>query len=173
MRPVPRSIRSGADPSVPDAKWRYKRAPDYSLTNATFETTKSTDWAADSLERLIQNLVKNWEKEASFKVDPREWRTISHEHYSFHLNGGPGMSADDMLHIGTYNALIGTAGIAGVYDTKEMDFTASHKLFKGAMKTFNWEVVEVLGAPPKVSVKWRHWGTPDPPPPPPSLPPSR
>lgn len=103
--------------------------------------------------------MKNWEKEASYKVDPKEWRTISQESYSFHLNGGPGMSAEDMLQMGTYNALIGEEGIKGVYETKEMDFSKSHKLFKGAMKTFNWEVVEVLGAPPKVSVKWRHWGT--------------
>jgi hypothetical protein len=102
--------------------------------------------------------VKNWEKEASYKVDPKEWRTISQDHYSFHLNGGPGMNAEDMLRLGTYNALIGEHGVKGVYETTAMDFSKSHKLFKGAMKTFNWEVLEVLGGPPKVSVKWRHWG---------------
>ncbi|RPA77053.1 hypothetical protein BJ508DRAFT_187873, partial [Ascobolus immersus RN42] len=151
------------DPNVvlkDDAKWRYKRAPDYSLTTTTFEKTKSTSWEKNptSLEFLVQNLVKNWEKEASYKVDPKEWRTISQDSYSFHLNGGPGMSADDMLHLGTYNALIGEKGVKGVYETSAMDFNTSHKLFKGAMKTFNWEVLEVLGAPPKVSIKWRHWG---------------
>lgn len=39
-----------------------------------------------------------------------------------------------------------------------MDFSKSHKLFKGAMKTFNWDVLEVLGALLKVSIEWRHWG---------------
>lgn len=68
------------------------------------------------------------------------------------------MSADEMLRLGTYNALIVGKGIEGVYETEAMDFATSHKLFKGAMKTFNWEVLEVIGAPPKVSVKWRHWG---------------
>lgn len=68
------------------------------------------------------------------------------------------MSADDMLRLGTYNALIGEKGVDGVYETAAMDFSTSHKLFKGAMKTFNWEVLEVLGGPPKVSIKWRHWG---------------
>lgn len=68
------------------------------------------------------------------------------------------MSADDMLKLGTYNALIGEHGVKGVYETTAMDFSKSHKLFKGAMKVFNWEVLEVLGGPPKVSVKWRHWG---------------
>lgn len=144
----------------PEAQWRYKKAPDYSLSNKTFEETKSTNWAPSSIELLVQNLVKNWEKEASYKVDPKEWRTISQESYSFHLNGGPGMSAADMLHLGTYNALIGADGVKGVYETSSMDFSSSHKLFKGAMKTFNWEVLEVLGDPPKVSIKWRHWGKP-------------
>jgi hypothetical protein len=142
----------------PDSKWRYKKAPDYSATNANFETTKTTDWKPDSLELLIQNLVKNWEKEASYKVDPKEWRTISQKSYNFHLNGGPGMNAEDMLRLGTYNALIGEDGVKGVYETTAMDFSTSHKLFKGAMRTFNWEVLEVLGGPPKVSIKWRHWG---------------
>lgn len=141
-----------------DAKWRYKRAPDYSLNNSTFEATKSTNWAPSSIEFLIQNLVKNWEKEASYKVDSKEWRTISQESYKFHLNGGPALTAEDMLRLGTYNALIGEKGVDGVYETAAMDFSASHKLFKGAMKTFNWKVLEVIGGPPKVSIKWRHWG---------------
>lgn len=68
------------------------------------------------------------------------------------------MSADDMLKLGTYNALIGEDGVKGVYETNAIDFSASHKMFKGAMKTFNWEVIEVIGGPPKVSIKWRHWG---------------
>ncbi|PPQ84995.1 hypothetical protein CVT24_001919 [Panaeolus cyanescens] len=100
---------------------------------------------------LVQNLVKNWEKEASYKVDPNEWRTISKEKYVFNLNGGKqNMSADDMLQIGTYSTLIGKDGIEGSYELPAMDFTKSHKLFKGAMKTFNWEVLEVIGGPPKV-----------------------
>ncbi|KAH9484832.1 Pathogen-related protein [Psilocybe cubensis] len=150
------------DPNVvlkDQSTWRYKTAPDYTATNANFETGKSTSWAPSSLEFLVQNLVKNWEKEASYKTDPKEWRTISQEKYAFHLNGGPALDANDMLRLGTYNALIGESGVKDVYETKEMDFGASHKLFKGVMRTFNWEVLELIGAPPKVSIKWRHWGT--------------
>ena len=55
--------------------------------------------------------------------------------------------------------MIGEQGVKGVYEPKEMDFAASHKLFKGVMKTFNWEVMDIVGEPPKVCVKWRHWGT--------------
>ncbi|KAJ3549198.1 hypothetical protein NMY22_g976 [Coprinellus aureogranulatus] len=141
-----------------EAKWRYNIRPDYSNTNKVFNETKSTNWPDGSLELLIQNLVKNWEKEASFKVDAKEWRTISQDKYEFRLNGGPASGAEDMLRLGTYNALIGENGVQGVYETKNMDFHASHKLFKGAMKTFNWEILELIGGPPKVAIKWRHWG---------------
>ncbi|KAF8956666.1 hypothetical protein BDZ97DRAFT_1593364, partial [Flammula alnicola] len=144
-----------------ESQWRFRSPPDYTTSNINFEATKSTSWETNplSLECLIQNLVKNWEKEASYKVDSKEWRTISQETYAFHLNGGPAMSADNMLRMGTYNALIGENGVKGVYETAAMDFSKSHKLFKSALRTFNWEVLEVLGEPPKVSIKWRHWGT--------------
>lgn len=102
--------------------------------------------------------MKNWEKEASYKTDSKEWRTISQEKYEFRLNGGPASTAEDMLRLGTYNALIGEHGVKDVYEPQSMDFHASHKLFKGAMKTFNWEVLELIGVPPKVAIKWRHWG---------------
>ncbi|KAF5309761.1 hypothetical protein D9611_013632 [Ephemerocybe angulata] len=141
-----------------NAQWRYKSAPNYTNTNRVFEETKSTNWGEGKLELLVQNLVKNWEKEASYKIDAKEWRTISQEKYEFRLNGGPASNANDMLRIGTYNASIGEHGVKGVYETKEMDFHSSHKLFKGVMKTFNWEVVELIGGPPKVAIKWRHWG---------------
>ncbi len=36
-----------------------------------------------------------------------EWRTIVPEKYSFSCNGGEEYSVDDMLRLGTYNALIG------------------------------------------------------------------
>jgi hypothetical protein len=35
------------------------------------------------------------------------WRTIVPEKYSFSCNGGEEYSVDDMLRMGTYNALIG------------------------------------------------------------------
>ena len=36
-----------------------------------------------------------------------EWRTIVPEKYSFSCNGGEEYSVEDMLRLGTYNALIG------------------------------------------------------------------
>lgn len=45
--------------------------------------------AAGSLPQLVENLVKNWEVEASFKPRLSDWRTIDHENYSFAMGGGP------------------------------------------------------------------------------------
>jgi hypothetical protein len=42
-----------------------------------------------SLEEMVENLVKNWEVEASFKPRLSDWRTIDHENYSFAMGGGP------------------------------------------------------------------------------------
>lgn len=52
------------------AKWRTPsgEAPDYSKANAIFKTQKTKVWDQGSLEDMVSNLVKNWEKEASYKV---------------------------------------------------------------------------------------------------------
>ena len=38
---------------------------------------------------MVSNLVKNWEKEASYKLMTSEWRTIDPIKYRFSCNGGP------------------------------------------------------------------------------------
>lgn len=112
--------------------------------------------AAGSLEQLVENLVKNWEVEASFKTQLADWRTVDHEKYTFAINGGPPQSASHMLRVGTYNAIIAPNEY---YSPEHSDFASSHKTFKRMMPTFAWEVIEVYSGPPRVSFKWRHWGT--------------
>lgn len=41
--------------------WRHN-VPDYSKVTELFEKYKTTDHQAGSLEFVVQNLVKNWEK---------------------------------------------------------------------------------------------------------------
>jgi hypothetical protein len=108
-----------------------------------------------SLPFLVENLVKNWEIEASFKTELADWRTIDHSCYKFALNGGPAQTGDHMLRVGTYNALL-TA--SQYYDPAHNDFEISHKAFKRMMPTFAWEVLEVYSGPPVVAFRWRHWG---------------
>jgi hypothetical protein len=108
-----------------------------------------------SLPNLVENLVKNWEIEASFKSNVSEWRTINPSRYTFAMNGGPVESADKMLKEGTYNAIISPNQY---YSPENSDFEASHTTFKKMMPTFAWEVLEVYSGPPKVAFRWRHWG---------------
>ncbi|TKA70127.1 hypothetical protein B0A49_10623 [Cryomyces minteri] len=139
-----------------DAKWRYGRAPDYSKTRAVFAETKRMNHAAGSLPELVENLVKNWEVEASFKPRLSDWRTVDHANYTFAINGGPPQSAEHMLKVGTYNAIL----VPNEYYSPDYsDFASSHKTFKRMMPTFAWEVLEVYGGPPQVAFRWRHWGT--------------
>ncbi|KAK5706576.1 hypothetical protein LTR97_001566 [Elasticomyces elasticus] len=136
-------------------QWRYGRAPDYSKTRKVWEEGKKSNHAAGSLPQLVENLVKNWEVEASFKPRLQDWRTIDHDNYSFAINGGPGQSGEHMLKVGTYNAIIAPNEY---YSPENSDFASSHKTFKRMMPTFAWEVTEVYSGPPKVAFKWRHWG---------------
>jgi len=138
-----------------DAKWRYGRAPDYSKTRKVFAETKQMTHEAGSLPELVQNLVKNWEVEASFKPNIDDWRTIDRENYSFAINGGKAEGAEAMLKVGTYNAIIAPNEY---YSPDYSDFASSHKTFKRMMPTFAWEVLEVYSGPPTVSFRWRHWG---------------
>ncbi|EAT85033.2 hypothetical protein SNOG_07567 [Parastagonospora nodorum SN15] len=78
-----------------DAKWRYGRAPDYSKTRKIFAETKQKSHEAGSLPELVQNLVKNWEVEASFKPNLDDWRTVDHENYSFAINGSEPQGAEN------------------------------------------------------------------------------
>ncbi|RAR08346.1 pathogen-related protein [Stemphylium lycopersici] len=138
-----------------DAEWRYGRAPDYSKTRKVYAETKQMTHEAGSLPELVQNLVKNWEVEASFKPNIDDWRTIDREKYSFAINGGKPEGAENMLKVGTYNAIIAPNEY---YSPDYSDFASSHKTFKRMMPTFAWEVLEVYSGPPTVSFRWRHWG---------------
>ncbi|KAI7884778.1 hypothetical protein K492DRAFT_173250 [Lichtheimia hyalospora FSU 10163] len=137
-------------------EWRYKRVPDYKKVNEAYEQEKSVTHEEGSLSWLVSNLVKNWEKEMSYKLRADQIRTINKEKYRFSVNGGEWHTVEEMLQIGTYNALIGDTEL---YKASEADFSESHKLFKRALRTFSWEVLEVYSGPPTVAFKWRHWGT--------------
>ncbi|KAF2794080.1 hypothetical protein K505DRAFT_242876 [Melanomma pulvis-pyrius CBS 109.77] len=138
------------------AKWRYGQAPDYSKTRQVFAETKRMSHEAASLPQLVENLVKNWEVEASFKPSLADWRTIDAPNYSFAINGSAPQTAEHMLQQGTYNAIIAPNEY---YSPAYSDFASSHKTFKRMMPTFAWEVLEVYSGPPTVAFRWRHWGT--------------
>ncbi|KAI9773032.1 MAG: hypothetical protein M1839_002233 [Geoglossum umbratile] len=138
-----------------EAQWRYGRAPDYSKTRVAFAEGKTRDHPPTSLPALVQNLVKNWEVEASHKMRLADWRTIDPPNYSFSINGGSPQTAEHMLEVGTYNAIIPSNEY---YCPARVNSMESHKIFKGMMPFFAWEVLEVYSGPPVVAFRWRHWG---------------
>jgi len=138
-----------------DANWRHGRIPDYSKTRKIWTETKKANHEAASLPDLVEKLVKNWEIEASYKMDLKDWRTIDVSNYAFSVNGGPPQSSEHMLRVGTYNAIIEPNEF---YCPFHSSFDASHKTFKRMMPTFAWEVLEVYSGPPQVVFRWRHWG---------------
>ncbi|SMY23243.1 unnamed protein product [Zymoseptoria tritici ST99CH_1A5] len=136
-------------------QWRYGRAPDYTKTRKVWAEGKRMNHAAGSLPQLVENLVKNWEVEASFKPRLSDWRTVDHEKYSFAMGSGEPRDAEHMIKVGTYNGIIGANEY---YSPENSDFNSSHKTFKRMMPTFAWEVLEVYSGPPRVAFRWRHWG---------------
>lgn len=91
----------------------------------------------------------------SHKLRADQMRTVNKEKYRFAVNGKEWRTADEMLKLGTYNALIGDTEL---YKASELNFVESHKLFKRALRAFSWEVLAVFSGPPGVAFKWRHWG---------------
>lgn len=65
--------------------WRYGKAPDYTKTRKVFEEGKRSNHEAGSLPQLVENLVKNWEVEASFKTDLKDWRTVNPDKCEWNL----------------------------------------------------------------------------------------
>lgn len=48
---------------------------------------------------MVENLIKNWEVEASHKLDVSEWRTVNPKAYKFSCNGGAFQDGEHMLRV--------------------------------------------------------------------------
>ncbi|NMG11054.1 SnoaL-like polyketide cyclase [Brasilonema sp. UFV-L1] len=140
-----------------DAQWRYQTPPDYSRSKENLAKESTYNFPEGSLEAIVQNLVRTFEMEASFKTNPQQWLSVVNEHFRMSSNGGPVYTASDVVEAGTYNLFIGDTE---EYKASEENFESSANLFHTAFpKGFLWEVLEVFSGPPNVTFKWRHWGT--------------
>lgn len=54
----------------PDIEWKAEK-PDYTAVNAKYMKEKLNQHKADSVEKLVENLVKTWEMESSHKGNPK------------------------------------------------------------------------------------------------------
>lgn len=138
-------------------EWRYGKRPDYSKTDKTLRAQSERHHPKGSLEDVVQNLVRTFEMEATYKLNPRQWTSIDYETFRMRTNHGPEYTAQDVADRGTYNLFLGETPY---YSSKNEDFESSVTSFKEAFTTgFVWEVVEVYCGPPRAVFQWRHWGT--------------
>ncbi|BAT54715.1 hypothetical protein NOS3756_36870 [Nostoc sp. NIES-3756] len=141
----------------PNVEWRYQEPPDYSRTNQYLKQESKYNHLEGSLEAIVQNLVRAFEMEASFKTNPQQWVSIVADKFRMTTNGGTAYTAQDVADAGTYNLFLGDSE---QYKASEEDFESSAHLFHNAFPNgFLWELIEVLAGPPNVTFKWRHWGT--------------
>ncbi|WP_414579218.1 SnoaL-like polyketide cyclase [Anabaena sp. CCY 9402-a] len=139
-----------------NVEWRYQTPPDYSRTNQNLQRESQHNHLQGSLEAIVQNLVRTFEMEASYKSNPQQWISIVTDKFRMMTNGGTAYTADDVADAGTYNLFLGNSD---KYKSSEEDFESSAHIFHQTFPNgFLWELIEVLSGPPTVTFKWRHWG---------------
>ncbi|MGJ5676177.1 MAG: SnoaL-like polyketide cyclase [Nostochopsis sp.] len=137
-------------------EWRDGQPPDYSTTESNFQKEKSCQHASDSLAHLVENLVKCFEVEASFKTNPQQWLSVATERFRISTNGAHQYTASDIIENGTYNLFLAEHK---EYTALEENLESSNQLFSSTFpEGFLWEVLDVYSLPPKIVFKWRHWG---------------
>ncbi len=139
-----------------DAQWRYQTAPDYTRSKENLAAESTKNHLEGTLEAIVQNLVRTFEMEVSFKTNPQQWLSVVNDKFRVSTNGGVEYTAADVSAQGTYNLFMADSQN---YKASEETFETSAKLFQSTFpQGFPWEVLEVYSGPPTVTFKWRHWG---------------
>ncbi|WP_414752113.1 ester cyclase [Anabaena sp. CCY 9910] len=136
--------------------WRYGEKPDYTHSNEKLAQESTRNHPSNSLETLVQNLVRTFDIEANFKTNPAQWLSVVPDQFRMSTNGGSRHTITDLINSGTYKLMIGNTKN---YKATEENFETSTGLFHTAFPNgFLWEVLEVYSGPPEIVFKWRHWG---------------
>ncbi|KDP34788.1 hypothetical protein JCGZ_10568 [Jatropha curcas] len=142
-------------------EWRHGGPPSYDSVNQLFEEGRTKEWPKGSVEEIVQNAIKSWEMELSHKTRLQDFKTINPQKFKLIVNGREGLSAEDTLRIGSYNALLKSSlpDELKYYKAEEETFESSHEAFRSAFpRGFAWEVLNVYSGPPVITFKFRHWG---------------
>lgn len=139
-----------------DVEWRYGTPPDYARSKENLAKESTRNHLEGTLEAIVQNLVRTFEMEVSFKSNPQQWLSVVNDQFRITTNGGEEFTAADVSAQGTYNLFMADSEH---YKASEESFETSAKLFHTTFpQGFPWEVLEVYSGPPTVTFKWRHWG---------------
>lgn len=142
-------------------QWRHGGPPVYDDVNLLFEQGRTKVWAKGSLEETVQNAIKTWEMEVSHKTRLQDFQTINPHKFKLIVNGKEGLSGEETLRVGSYNALLKNSlpQAFKYYKADEESFESSHDAFRSAFpRGFAWEVISVHSGPPVIAYKFRHWG---------------
>ncbi|KAJ0044826.1 hypothetical protein Pint_04762 [Pistacia integerrima] len=142
-------------------QWRHGGPPTYDSVNQLFEEGRTKEWPTGSLEETVQNAIKSWEMELSHKTRLKDFKTINPEKFKLVVNGREGLSAEETLKVGSYNALLKNSlpEEFKYYKAEEESFESSHEVFRSALpRGFAWEILSVYSPPPVIAFKFRHWG---------------
>ncbi|XP_045801185.1 pathogen-related protein-like isoform X1 [Trifolium pratense] len=153
--------RSILQDEAENIQWRHGGPPTYDLVNQLFEEGRTKEWPEGSLEETVQNAIKSWEMELSHKICLQDFKTIVPEKFKLFVNGREGLTAEETLSLGSYNALLKSSLPENFkpYKANEETFESSHEVFKSAFpRGFAWEVIKVYTGPPEIAFKFRHWG---------------
>ncbi|KAJ6417097.1 hypothetical protein OIU84_002902 [Salix udensis] len=151
-------LHDGADNTT---QWRHGAPPTYDSVNQLFEEGRTKEWPKGSLEEVVQNAIKSWEMELSHKIRLQDFKTINPDKFKLIVNGRKGLSGEETLGLGSYNALLKSSLPKELqcYKADEETFESSHDAFRSAFpRGFAWEVLSVYSGPPVISFKFRHWG---------------
>jgi hypothetical protein len=136
--------------------WRTGSPPDYSRGNENLAKESLCNHVEGSLESIVQNLVRTFEMEVSFKTNPQQWLSVVQDKFRVSTNGDREFDAAELGAKGTYNVFMADSEH---YKSSEESFESSHKTFHTSFpQGFPWELLEVYSGPPTVTFKWRHWG---------------
>ncbi|KAK6229304.1 hypothetical protein SCA6_018255 [Theobroma cacao] len=153
--------RSFLHDEADSVQWRHGGPPTYDAVNQLFEEGRTKEWPEGSLEETVQNAIKTWEMEISHKVRLQDIKSINPEKFKLIVNGREGLTGEETLKLGTYNALLKNSlpKEFQYYKVDEETFESSHEVFRSAFpRGFAWEVISVYSGPPLIAFKFRHWG---------------
>ncbi|XP_045806547.1 pathogen-related protein-like [Trifolium pratense] len=153
--------RSFLDDEAHTTHWRHGGPPIYDAVNKLFEQGRTKEWPEGSLEETVQNAIKSWEMELSHKTRVQDFKTINPERFKLFVNGREGLTAEETLRLGSYNALMKNSlpEEYKYYKAEEETFESSHEAFRSAFpRGFAWEVIKVYSGLPDIAYKFRHWG---------------
>jgi len=138
----------------PGIQWREGK-PDFTKVNKAYLEGRTRVHKEGSLEKIVEDLVKTWEMEASHKTQVEDWQSVDREAFTLRANNQRSFNLKEVVEEGNYNTLMQNQPL---YDSSAHTFKSSHDLFRSAFSEgFPWELIEVFSGPPRVAFSWRHW----------------